>query len=255
MTCEGGFHRPTGIIWEDLGDKLDEVPILQDCGPEDSVRPSTMPASKGIGTRSVGIFGCGGIAVLFGGRGWRWQTPVGCGPFCDPAGIRAPRGGYAIFALDYHGVRPECPSWLLRGWVYSAKGKGRVLRAVQAMSNIASATRSRAGGTWEWRGTERGSVRPLHRGHSVPWARWRPASLPKRVWGLPRHSAIVGGVPFARGGSAHDRSGSGVTQVRRVIVWVVGEGSSRGRVTLIPGKLGWVVESWPSPVVPPWPNR
>ena len=29
VTCEGGFHRPTGIIWEDLGDKLDEVPILQ----------------------------------------------------------------------------------------------------------------------------------------------------------------------------------------------------------------------------------
>ena len=29
VTCEGGFHRPPGIIWEDLGDKLEEVPILQ----------------------------------------------------------------------------------------------------------------------------------------------------------------------------------------------------------------------------------
>ena len=29
VKCEGEFHRPAGIIWEDLGDKLEEVPILQ----------------------------------------------------------------------------------------------------------------------------------------------------------------------------------------------------------------------------------
>lgn len=29
VTCEGEFYRPVGIIWEDLGDKLEEVPILQ----------------------------------------------------------------------------------------------------------------------------------------------------------------------------------------------------------------------------------
>ena len=29
VECEGGVHRPKGIIWEDLGDKLEEVPILQ----------------------------------------------------------------------------------------------------------------------------------------------------------------------------------------------------------------------------------
>ena len=29
VTCEGGIHRPKGIIWEDVGNKLEEVPILQ----------------------------------------------------------------------------------------------------------------------------------------------------------------------------------------------------------------------------------
>ena len=29
IVCEGGFRRPAGVIWEDLGDKLDEIPILQ----------------------------------------------------------------------------------------------------------------------------------------------------------------------------------------------------------------------------------
>ena len=29
VTCEGDFHGPEGIIWDDLGDKLEEVPILQ----------------------------------------------------------------------------------------------------------------------------------------------------------------------------------------------------------------------------------
>ena len=29
VTCDGEFRRPPGIIWEDLGEKLDEVPILQ----------------------------------------------------------------------------------------------------------------------------------------------------------------------------------------------------------------------------------
>ena len=29
VRCDGEFHRPLGIIWEDLGEKLDEVPILQ----------------------------------------------------------------------------------------------------------------------------------------------------------------------------------------------------------------------------------
>ena len=29
VKCEGEFHRPAGIIWEDLGEKLEEVPILQ----------------------------------------------------------------------------------------------------------------------------------------------------------------------------------------------------------------------------------
>ncbi len=29
VACDGGFQRPEGIIWEDLGEKLDEVPILR----------------------------------------------------------------------------------------------------------------------------------------------------------------------------------------------------------------------------------
>ncbi len=29
VTCKGELHRPKGIIWDDLGDKIDEVPILQ----------------------------------------------------------------------------------------------------------------------------------------------------------------------------------------------------------------------------------
>ena len=29
VTCEGGFQRPKGISWEDLGEKIDEAPILQ----------------------------------------------------------------------------------------------------------------------------------------------------------------------------------------------------------------------------------
>ena len=29
VRCEGEYRRLLGIIWEDLGDKLDEAPILQ----------------------------------------------------------------------------------------------------------------------------------------------------------------------------------------------------------------------------------
>ena len=29
IVCDGEFSRPSGIIWESLGEKLDEVPILQ----------------------------------------------------------------------------------------------------------------------------------------------------------------------------------------------------------------------------------
>ena len=112
------------------------------------------------------------FGVLWGG-GWRWKTPGGrcpchtaqsesAAPITVQRGFGRPGAGgryrpAALKCSTYHGlVRAGCPRWLLRGWLYCppeadvprqrhSRAPGPAVGPYRRnMSNVASATRSRA---------------------------------------------------------------------------------------------------------------